>query len=581
MNRPLPPYTVLISVYAGEDAENLRQSLESILTQTYPPDEVVLVKDGPLTRELDGAIEDAVNRAPEKLFVAELSENGGLAKALNEGLEYCKNEYVARADSDDVCLPERMLRQMEFLAEHPEIDILSAAIDEFEGDVKNVVSRRSVPLKDEDIWEFAKTRCPFNHNCVVYKKSKVLKAGGYDPQYRRAEDHELWMRMHALGAKGANLEEALVLARLGQGAHKRSHGRQNAEALRKFYKKLYDEKQISFPRYIYDVFCACTLQMLPPKMSRFCYKLIRLKKKPYRAKKTPTFESLGLRELNEEEKKQAQAGILEIYRDVKKLCDEHGLSLILSGGSCLGAVRCRGFIPWDDDMDAVMPRADYEKLKLVFDSALGDKYALQAPGLSGHRASNLFMKIVKRDGPEFIQPMQAADEGEKGLWLDVVPMEYAPEGLFKRFVKGVSCDVLAFSAVSVYLYKHLNPVYAAYMKRSAKGKIKYWLRNALGFALSFRSYEKWYALFDRFSRGREASAMVTFPAGIKHYLGECLPLSVFLPPIEAEFEGEKALLPAKAHTYLRSLYGADYLTPPSEERRRGHLYVRDEKNGPD
>ena len=86
MNRPLPPYTVLISVYAGEDAENLRQSLESILTQTYPPDEVVLVKDGPLTRELDGAIEDAVNRAPEKLFVAELSENGGLAKALNEGL---------------------------------------------------------------------------------------------------------------------------------------------------------------------------------------------------------------------------------------------------------------------------------------------------------------------------------------------------------------------------------------------------------------------------------------------------------------------------------------------------------------
>ena len=230
MNNNPSPYSVLMSVYDKETPENLRQSLDSLLVQTCFPDEIVLVKDGPLTPALDAIIDEKAAEHPDLFRIVKLENNSGLGNALNCGLKVCRNEYVARMDSDDIAFPDRMEKQMLFLNEHPEVDILSAAVEEFDGSIDNVTSRRVVPLDNESIWRFARTRCPFNHNCVIYKKSVVEAVGGYRTDLKRVEDHDLWMRLHANGAIGANLEEPFLWARAGEGLHTRRHGKENAKA---------------------------------------------------------------------------------------------------------------------------------------------------------------------------------------------------------------------------------------------------------------------------------------------------------------------------------------------------------------
>ena len=576
----LPHYSVLMSVYAGEKPEYLSKSLDSMLSQTLPPFEIVLVKDGPLTQGLEDVIAQKDVEHPGVIKAVQLNANQGLGNALREGLSYCKCEYVARMDSDDISYPNRMEKQMRYLAEHPDTDILSGVIDEFDTDESHITGSRVLPLENDDIWAFARTRSPFNHAAAVFKKSKVLQAGSYRGDLPRVEDHDLWMRMYRVEAKAANLPDHILYVRGGSGMHVRRHGLKNARALRRFYREMYMMGEISYVHYLFDIACACGLQLMPAWLHKACYKLIRKNDKPYKAKKALKHAiprgDLLTRTSTPEEIKQAQNEILGIYRDVKRVCDEEGLRLILSGGSCLGAIRHGGFIPWDDDMDTVMPREDYERLKVLFDDRLGDKYIMQVPGVPGHEPSNLFMKIVKRDGIKRAQVLQAASNDAKGLWLDIVPMEYAPVEGWKRLVKGLACDALAYIAVSNYLYTFRNPVYRAYMSGSFGKSALYWLRNAIGFVFSFKKYTDWYALFDRFSRGAEKTDTVTFPAGIRHYLGEALKLDTILPPFEGEFEKQIVCLPAQAHVYLKNLYGSDYLTLPPENKRRGHSFLKPE-----
>lgn len=279
-----------------------------------------------------------------------------------------------------------------------------------------------------------------------------------------------------------------------------------------------------------------------------------------------------LYEPGEEENERNKRLILEIYRDVKRVCDENKLCIMLAGGSCLGAIRHHGYIPWDDDMDCVMPRADYEEFKRIFEKNLGDKYLIEAPGIAGGVANNLFMKVILKDGPQKLEPEKIKAPGARGLWLDIVPMEYADDNVFKRILKGLACDALAYLVISNYLFRYRNSLARQISCASVKGAVKYYLRMALGAPLCFMSQSDWYALYDRFSRGKAPTKTVTFPAGIRHYLGEAHPIDVFLPPSQGEFEGETVRLPAKAHVYLRALYGADYMTPiPAKSR---HLWAK-------
>ena len=162
-------YSVLMSVYYKENSEYLKQAIESIQAQTFPTDDFVLVCDGPLNQELDSVIKKKQQEMKNILNVVRLKKNAGLGNALNKGIQQCKNELVARMDSDDISYPDRCEKQLMVFNTYPEISVCSGIVEEFATNPKVVESRRVPPETQEEIREFAKVRNPFNHPCVMYK----------------------------------------------------------------------------------------------------------------------------------------------------------------------------------------------------------------------------------------------------------------------------------------------------------------------------------------------------------------------------------------------------------------------------
>ena len=259
-------YSVLMSVYAGENSEFFKSSIESMLAQTVPTDDFILVCDGPLTPALDKVIAEF-----EELKVMRLPQNQGLAEALNIGLRHCKYELVARMDSDDISLPHRIEQQLKLNK-----DIVGSAIQEFISKPGDASTLRSLPTDQTNILRFAKRRNPFNHPSVLYRKSAVLKAGGYE-NYPLCEDYQLWVKMLMAGNSAANIPEPLVYMRVGSGLYKRRGGISYFKIMLKFRRWMYG---IGFSGPI--DFCYCLLVhavscFAPDSLRRFIYtKLLRV-----------------------------------------------------------------------------------------------------------------------------------------------------------------------------------------------------------------------------------------------------------------------------------------------------------------
>lgn len=203
--------SVLMSVYKAEQPAYLRTALESLVTQTRPADEVVLVEDGPLPDALHEVIaqyRDALN-----IRSVRLAQNVGLARALNAGLEHCSHELVARMDSDDISLPQRFEKQLAFMQAHPEVAASSAALEEFD-ETGRVFSSRVLPLTHEELAVFARQRSPLSHAVAIFRKSVVLSVGGYPP-FKRSQDVALWSLLLVKGYRLGNLPDTLFQVRAG------------------------------------------------------------------------------------------------------------------------------------------------------------------------------------------------------------------------------------------------------------------------------------------------------------------------------------------------------------------------------
>lgn len=206
-------YSVLMSVYAGENAGYFRCAAESMLAQTAAPAEFVLVCDGPLTPALDAEVERLCGENPEVMRVVRLPENRGLGLALRQGLETCRCELVARMDSDDIALDRRMEHQLAAMAADETISVLGMQIAEFTGTVENIRGYRTVPLRTEEVRSGAAGRNPMNHMTVLLCRSHVLAVGNYQ-DCKGFEDYHLWARMLAAGYRLENLPEIGVMARV-------------------------------------------------------------------------------------------------------------------------------------------------------------------------------------------------------------------------------------------------------------------------------------------------------------------------------------------------------------------------------
>ena len=228
--------SVLISTYKNDDPGFLTTALKSIYDdQTVKPDEIVLVWDGPLPEELAKAAEDFA-RERDVVKLVKLPENKGLGEALRIGAEQCTGEYIFRMDADDISVPDRFEKQLDFIKNHPEIDVLGTNIAEFnkdpgEGDLKI----RVCPETHEEIVKRCKSRNPMNHVTVCMKREALEKVGGYLPLLY-LEDYYLWARMIAEGCKLYTMQESLVYVRVGNGFI----GRRNSKERIKGWKTIQD-----------------------------------------------------------------------------------------------------------------------------------------------------------------------------------------------------------------------------------------------------------------------------------------------------------------------------------------------------
>ena len=213
-------YSVLMSTYAGENPDFLRQGMASIFAQTLPTNDFVLVCDGSLTLPLDKVVNYFARENASTLRVVRIPENLGLAAALNVGLSHCANEIVARMDSDDIAHPERMERQLSAM---DGVDVLGSAVLEFSQQPEDAKTMRRTPPDQHSIINFARRRNPFNHPSVMYRKSAVMEVGGYE-QFPLCEDYQLWVKMLMGGFVAKNLSEPLLYMRVGNGMHKRRGG---------------------------------------------------------------------------------------------------------------------------------------------------------------------------------------------------------------------------------------------------------------------------------------------------------------------------------------------------------------------
>jgi glycosyltransferase involved in cell wall biosynthesis len=211
-------YSVLLSVYKKDNPDYLSSALKSIYDyQTVKPDEIVVVFDGPLTKELYTVLEDF--RAGKELIVKYYPQefNQGLGEALRIGSEKCTCDYIFRMDSDDISVPQRFEKQIDYMEAHPEIDVLGTDIAEFKDSADETNKRvRSCPAAHNDIVKMGKKRNPMNHVSVCIKKSALEKCGGYK-SLLLLEDYYLWLIMISAGCKLANINEPLVCVRVGNG----------------------------------------------------------------------------------------------------------------------------------------------------------------------------------------------------------------------------------------------------------------------------------------------------------------------------------------------------------------------------
>lgn len=266
-------FSVLMSLYIKEKPEYLRQCMESILNQTVLPDEIVVVKDGPLTDELEAVLSEYVSKKPELYTLVPLEKNVGLGLALAEGILHCKNELVARMDTDDIAVKDRFEKQLAAFASDPELDICGGQIEEFESSPDVIVAKRTVPVDHEAIVKYQKRRDAFNHVSVMFKKTAVLKAGNYQSALLM-EDTLLWANMIMSGAKCMNLNENLVYVRIGKDLFERRGGFSYFLKYKEGRKKVKETGFIGFYDYFITLAIQLVVAMIPSKLRGIIFKVL-------------------------------------------------------------------------------------------------------------------------------------------------------------------------------------------------------------------------------------------------------------------------------------------------------------------
>ena len=279
------------------------------------------------------------------------------------------------------------------------------------------------------------------------------------------------------------------------------------------------------------------------------------------------YQSDSVHELTVEEQTELQAHLRKMYKEIEQVCIRHNLRMMLGYGSVLGAVRHHGFIPWDDDLDLLMPREDYDLLINEYADELPGKYIIYAPN-SKYGAIYQFAKVVDKD-TIFIMPGQEYLSYHRGVYIDIFPLEYYVENPVTRFVKQTLSHILIGISASVAQYESKSTIYKNILCGCAQGRFNYWVRQSIGFIFSMKSSKYWYNKLDNLLHSKEKSSYLHVPSG--QYRWRPISDDIFLPARRTEFDDVDVFIPNKSEEYLTISYGDWHRIPNPDERWRHFL----------
>ena len=293
-------FSVIMSIYKSDVPELVRVALDSLLQQTLLPNEIVIVGDGPVPAELEQVVSsfkcqvskirttpnpsfakggdlvpedgkeslETRNQKPETIVTYLPQEkNGGLGEAMRIAAEAAKYDYLARMDSDDICLPDRFEKQMKCFEEDSELSLVGGMITEFDGEPENIIAKRILPLEDKEIKRMMRGRCAVNHVTVIFKKADLMKSGNYQPFWKQ-EDHYLWARMMEHGCKFRNIPDVVVNVRSGKDQIARRGGLRFYKSVVRVFWYMYRHGLISFGYFLYICTVRGVVQVLMPNRLR-------------------------------------------------------------------------------------------------------------------------------------------------------------------------------------------------------------------------------------------------------------------------------------------------------------------------
>jgi len=268
-------FSLLMPVYAGDRADDLEESISSVANQSVKPDEYIIVKDGPVSKKTDIVLNHWQDLLGEEFRILALDRNVGIAMALNAGLRSCQYDYVARMDADDISLPGRFEPQVRFLEKHPEISLLGAWNKLFDGTMNRLIAERKVPETHLDIVKFSRSRTPFNHATIVFKKADVLSVGAYSSERGYWEDWWLALRLISKGFRLHNLQMYLVHARGGEAYMNRRRGQSYLRLEMKNMYQMYLNGLMSRSDFLRNSMIRSVVRSMPTNLTELTYRMIR------------------------------------------------------------------------------------------------------------------------------------------------------------------------------------------------------------------------------------------------------------------------------------------------------------------
>ncbi len=262
-------------------------------------------------------------------------------------------------------------------------------------------------------------------------------------------------------------------------------------------------------------------------------------------------------ELNNEQLRELQLKSLEILLYFKKFCEEHNLLFYFCGGCCIGALRHKGFIPWDDDIDVFMPREDYEKLHNLW-----DKYADTQKYSCNRTTTDKFignvMTTIVDNNTTVVRPWQKGKDGTKGVMIDVLPLD--------------GCAPLGVKRKIQMMWSMIFTLYCSRMVPVNHGRIMSLICKTLLFLVPGNKLKNkiWQFAEKQMSKYpiKDSKYITELCAG-PHYMKNEYPKEIFAKFVYKEFEGYQMPVPVGYDKYLKIAFG-DYMKLPPKEKQVAH-----------